>query len=192
MEGQNGALEPPTLHELIDGMISVLDTETPNIVAGRVLMKTIQERLQSANCCIPVNMVTGFATCFSLIIDLNDADIRTRMLSLLCFVGGEQPGVHYPTTWQVAQLYPEKPASSFNPPVPKNVEQNRAPKKPDLAWSDVVASNVPKSQSCQKEPAPFAAFRTTSCYYFDNGFCKFGDKCNFAHGSDQLRTLPPQ
>eukprot|EP00887_Chlorella_sp_A99_P000051 scaffold16.g51.t1 len=34
--------------------------------------------------------------------------------------------------------------------------------------------------------------KTQICLRWKNGECRFGDRCNFAHGEDELRTLPPR
>ncbi|KAI8472248.1 MAG: hypothetical protein J3K34DRAFT_451520 [Monoraphidium minutum] len=34
--------------------------------------------------------------------------------------------------------------------------------------------------------------KTKLCQRWANGDCRFGDRCNFAHGEHELRTLPPR
>lgn len=34
--------------------------------------------------------------------------------------------------------------------------------------------------------------KTKICMRWQNGECRFGDRCNFAHGDDELRQLPPR
>ncbi|KAK9829797.1 hypothetical protein WJX72_007958 [[Myrmecia] bisecta] len=34
--------------------------------------------------------------------------------------------------------------------------------------------------------------KTKLCMRWKNGHCRFGDRCNFAHGDEELRRLPPR
>ncbi|CAK0782697.1 hypothetical protein CVIRNUC_005892 [Coccomyxa viridis] len=34
--------------------------------------------------------------------------------------------------------------------------------------------------------------KTKLCMRWKNGHCRFGDRCNFAHGEEELRRLPPR
>ena len=50
--------------------------------------------------------------------------------------------------------------------------------------------SVPGFPDARPPPAkPNASnFKTIRCKYFDQGACKNGDKCSFAHGDSELRT----
>lgn len=50
--------------------------------------------------------------------------------------------------------------------------------------------NVPGYSDARPPPAKpnSSNFKTIRCKYFDQGACKNGDKCSFAHGDSELRT----
>jgi hypothetical protein len=61
------------------------------------------------------------------------------------------------------------------------------PKSPDSDTSSVTAASDRNSESGSSTGGA-ANFKTRMCKNYEkNGFCKFGDKCNFAHGRDELR-----
>ncbi|XP_067125237.1 mRNA decay activator protein ZFP36L1-like [Centruroides vittatus] len=76
-----------------------------------------------------------------------------------------------------------------SPPSPKSQHQKGSSKdrKLDRSLSESAASQ-------QQQPRPNQAnssrYKTELCRpYEENGTCKYGDKCQFAHGAQELRTL---
>jgi len=61
------------------------------------------------------------------------------------------------------------------------------PKSPDSDTSSVTAASDRNSESGSSTGVA-TNFKTRMCKNYEkNGFCKFGDKCNYAHGRDELR-----
>jgi len=59
------------------------------------------------------------------------------------------------------------------------------------------ASFKPPSQQKFQPNMPYNNFKTVKCKYFENdGFCRYGQNCSFAHGDNETRkptdNLPPQ
>ena len=52
--------------------------------------------------------------------------------------------------------------------------------------------SYPRTKSAdENKPSTTARYKTELCRPFqDYGFCRYGDKCQFAHGEDDLRVLP--
>jgi len=60
------------------------------------------------------------------------------------------------------------------------------PKSPDSDTSSQTASD--RHSEAGSSTGGAANFKTRMCKNYEkNGFCKFGDRCNFAHGRDELR-----
>merc|ERR1712216_528721 len=60
------------------------------------------------------------------------------------------------------------------------------PKSPDSDTSSTTASD--RHSEAGSSTGGAANFKTRMCKNYEkNGFCKFGDRCNFAHGRDELR-----
>ena len=66
----------------------------------------------------------------------------------------------------------QKPVEKKTDPK-KHVEKKTDPKKP------VEKKTDPKK-------------KTQLCKHFEKGECKYGDKCNFAHGASELNIAPPK
>lgn len=69
----------------------------------------------------------------------------------------------------------------------KSVSSNREHRKLDRS----VSEPADRSQACLRPPPPNSSrYKTELCRPFEeNGTCKYGDKCQFAHGVGELRTL---
>lgn len=51
--------------------------------------------------------------------------------------------------------------------------------------------SFPRTKSADESKPSTARYKTELCRPFqDYGFCRYGDKCQFAHGEDDLRLLP--
>ena len=60
------------------------------------------------------------------------------------------------------------------------------PQSPDSETSSQTSSD--RRSECSVCIGDASTFKTVMCKnYREKGFCKFGDKCNFAHGKDELR-----
>merc|ERR1712205_258050 len=60
------------------------------------------------------------------------------------------------------------------------------PQSPDSETSSQTSSD--RRSECSVCIGGASNFKTSMCKnYREKGFCKFGDKCNFAHGKDELR-----
>jgi hypothetical protein len=68
---------------------------------------------------------------------------------------------------------------NINDPVPTGIPQQGGIRKPPMQGMQGGQHSNPSETN---------NFKTAKCKYFDQGGCKFGDKCNFAHGDEELRS----
>jgi len=99
--------------------------------------------------------------------------------------------------YDVSGLLPA-PAEAAPPPPPKSLGGNYTVDKenlPDWSAADPTTMkplNNPTQGFFTRAPEENPFYKTQPCKRWDTeGTCAFGDKCNFAHGIEELREKPP-
>ncbi|XP_023228688.1 mRNA decay activator protein ZFP36L1-like [Centruroides sculpturatus] len=77
-----------------------------------------------------------------------------------------------------------------SPPSPKSQHQKGSSSKDRKLDRSLSESAASQQQQPRPNQANSSRYKTELCRpYEENGTCKYGDKCQFAHGAQELRTL---
>ena len=105
-------------------------------------------------------------------------------------------GNGWSTSWDVpSDKSPQKPAlaspTKSNPPTPNKTENLKVEVKAAKAVENAVIPQQPQEQEGQHHDLTKSSlYKTELCRsWMDKGSCKYGHKCQFAHGHEELRVV---